>query len=291
MFDERGRITSRHNPIAKYVRSLSQRKNRDLTGCFLVEGIRLLEEAREASVKGGSRYVLEMVLFSPDALPSGRLNGFLYSLPEKVEIVPVSTSVMEFISDTSSSPGVMGVVRGPADPVEVEVGFLDNAPQGRLGRFVLILDTIRDPGNLGTLLRTAEAAGVSEVWMTAGTVDCFSPKVVRATMGSIFRVPVRTNVKPSQIAARLSNGVNVYGTARGRGKPFFATDFAGPLAVVLGSEAEGLGPQLETCVTEWVHIPMAGEVESLNVAVAGALVLFEIARQHRLLEHDFRVVL
>lgn len=281
----RGLITSRHNPLAKFVRSLAGKKAREQTGRFVVEGVRLLEEALEAALKPGSGFKLEVVLYAPSRLATDRGMALIHSLRRAgVEIVPAAEPVMEYISDTSSPAGVLGVVQHlfhePAGP-----------PDTASRPFVLVLDQIQDPGNLGSLLRTAEAAGVSEVWVLTGSADCFSPKVVRATMGSIFRLPLRLKVVPGELSDLSARGITVYGTARGRGESLFKTVFPRPLAVVLGSEAQGMSPELESRVDGWVHIPMAGEVESLNVAAAGALVLYEIARQHGLLEHDFRDVL
>ncbi|NPV93410.1 MAG: RNA methyltransferase [Firmicutes bacterium] len=283
MIEQRGSVTSRHNPLVKYVRSLAQKKNRELTGCFVVEGIRLLEEAARASSRSGV-FRIELLMYSTDAAVGERIGALIRELAGRgVETVAVTPAVMEYLSDTTSPSGILGVVR------RQETAGADEKPGP--DSFILILDAVQDPGNLGTLLRTAEAAGVSEVWTTPGTVDVLSPKVIRATMGSIFRVPVRTDVEPAQINRLLPGEARVYGAAGGRGTPYHRADYASPLAVVLGGEANGLSRRMEKEITDWVHIPMAGSVDSLNVAVAGALVLFEVARRHRLLEHDFRDVL
>jgi TrmH family RNA methyltransferase len=143
------------------------------------------------------------------------------------------------------------------------------------------LDCIQDPGNLGTLLRTAEAAGVTQVWLTKNTVDPFSPKVLRATMGSVFRVPIITEVEYSQVLELGQIGVALVATGVEMSKPYYQADFCQPLAIMLGNEGNGLANCLKTASMEMVSIPLAGEVESLNVAVAGAVLMFEVCRQRQ----------
>jgi len=132
---------------------------------------------------------------------------------------------------------------------------------------------------LGTLLRTAEAAGVAEVWLTRGTVDPFSAKVLRSTMGSIFRVPLTTEIDYVQVLELSQAGLKLVATEVGVSKPYYQADLAVPLAILLGNEGSGLDESLKLASQEVVNIPLAGEVESLNVAVAGAILLFEARRQ------------
>lgn len=162
-------------------------------------------------------------------------------------------------------------------PVVAVVGrTLASAGILRTASFVVVADRIADPGNLGTILRSAEASGAEAVVVTPGTVDPTNPKVVRASAGSIFRVPVVEDVSLSSLAdypfVRL-------GTSSHLGRDYSSTDLTRPVAIVVGNEAHGLEP--ESAVDEWITIPHAGTAESLNVAMAATVLCFEVARQRR----------
>jgi RNA methyltransferase, TrmH family len=145
---------------------------------------------------------------------------------------------------------------------------------------VLVLIDVADPGNAGALVRTAEAAGVGAVLVAGQAVDPYSPKCVRASAGSIFRLPtVVVPDAPAGLARLRRSGHRTVGTGAGRGSAVHDADLLPPLALVLGNEAHGLGDEVTPHIDEWIHVPMAGGVESLNVAATGAVVLFEAARQ------------
>ncbi|HLL50000.1 MAG TPA: RNA methyltransferase, partial [Thermomicrobiales bacterium] len=145
---------------------------------------------------------------------------------------------------------------------------------------VLVLDRLRDPGNLGTLLRAAAGAGVNAVYLSPATVDPWNPKVVRAGMGAHFRVPLLPLDTETQESLRERLPRRVISSAIAT-QPYDAVDWTGPTALVVGGEAEGVSPEMEAWGTEQVSIPLAHDVESLNAAVAGAVILFEAARQRR----------
>ena len=159
---------------------------------------------------------------------------------------------------------------------------LDEALDRAAGMPVLVLCAVADPGNAGTLLRMAEASGVGAVLFCDGSVDPFAPKCVRASAGSIFHVPVVSGGKPVQVLEAIGGrGVQRLGTDAHRGKPYDESDLTGPFALVLGNEAHGLPAEIAEQLDSWVHVPMAGDVESLNVAMAGSVICFEAARQRR----------
>jgi TrmH family RNA methyltransferase len=156
---------------------------------------------------------------------------------------------------------------------------LDRVP---LGVDIVVLAGVADPGNAGTLLRTAEAAGAGAVVFAGSTVDPYAPKVVRSSAGSVFRVPIAVEPDAAAALGRVSSGGRrLVGLAIDEGTVCDEADLGGGIAFVLGNESHGLPDDLIAHIDEWVHIPMAGRVESLNVATAGALVLFEAARQRR----------
>lgn len=272
------KITSRHNPLVKQVRLWARKPEKDASGetILVVEGVRLLEEGLRASQKPGSGFSLERVFFSEEAIKGEREESFLHAAREAgIELVKVTSAVMEYISQQTTSPGMLGVVRCR------NVGRENKGK--RTGSLLLILDGLQDPGNVGTLIRTAEAAEVDAVWLTMGTVHPFSPRVVKATMGSVFRVPLRWGVGEEDFNWLQEKGFKIIGTAAHKGKPFYAEEFSSFTALVLGNEAHGVSEKASQHITSWVHIPMGGEVDSLNVAVAGSLLLYEAFRQRRLL--------
>jgi TrmH family RNA methyltransferase len=145
--------------------------------------------------------------------------------------------------------------------------------------FVLVLDQVRDPGNLGTLLRTALAANVDAVVLVPGNVDAFAPKVVRSGMGAHFKLPI-ISMDWETIGARLA-GLSLFLADSGEGCAHVEAELNMPLALIIGGEAEGAGEQAFNLATQRVHIPMPGQAESLNAAVAGAILMFEVVRQRR----------
>jgi TrmH family RNA methyltransferase len=175
---------------------------------------------------------------------------------------------MDSVSETEASQGILAVVA------------VEQPQPAHALDFVLIADAVRDPGNLGTLLRTAEAAGVDAVLLATGTTDAFAPKVVRAGMGAHFRLPiyeVSWDEVRTQVAAYHWN---VY-AADMLGRSCWETEFRHPLALIIGGEAQGVSAAARQVASETVSIPMQGKAESLNAAVAGAVLLFEVARQGR----------
>ena len=251
-------IVSSQNTKVKLVRALAGRaKERREAGAFLAEGVRLVEEALLAG------WPIRFVLHSGET--SGRAQELLGSLRErKIEVDEIDSGLMQSLSDTETPQGVLAVLEEQALSFEDPLDFL------------LIPDLIRDPGNLGTLLRSADAAGVQAVLVPPETADAFSPKVVRAGMGAHFRLPIRA-MSWEQIKGYTS-GLKVY-LADANGASCWKADFKPPLALVVGGEAAGASmPARE--LAEWlVSIPMLGRTESLNAAVAGSVLMFEVLRQ------------
>ena len=181
--------------------------------------------------------------------------------------VPVHTlgpGVIERVATTKNPQPVLAVVRLHPPPSDLLVS----------ASFVVAVDQVADPGNLGTILRSAEAAGVDAVTLTEGTVDAYNPKVVRAAAGALFRVPVFDAVAPGDLRRF---GLRLIGTSSHHGVAYTDASFEGRLALVFGSEAHGLAD--DAPVDEWVRIPHGGRAESLNVAMAATLLTFEVARR------------
>jgi len=253
-------ITSKTNSKVKYARALSRRVVRHQQRRFLVEGVRLIEEMMEAGQKPALFFCTE------DGSSNPRAQAVVEALVSSGgEVLTVSDEVMRFLSDTETPQGILAVTAFP----EVEVTESD---------LILIVDGVRDPGNLGTILRTAQAAGVGLVVTLRGTVDVFSPKVVRGAMGAHFRLPMWWDRGWEEVEG-LFEHCQVLVAAPTGGDPYYQVDWTIPTALIVGSEAQGAGRKGRQLATGTVTIPMKGNVESLNVGVAASVMLFEAARQ------------
>jgi TrmH family RNA methyltransferase len=253
-------ITSKDNPTVKRIRSLQRsRKYRRQDHAFVVEGTRLLEEALRAGSK------LEYVLLTEDT--QLRESELLASLPDTLEPLLVSDRVLASCSDAVTPQGVLAVVSMPDKPLPEECDF------------ALVLDRVRDPGNLGTLLRTAHAAAVQAVLLTEGTVDPFNPKVVRAGMGAHFFLPI-VEASTAELEDLLA-GMQIWIADSSSGTSYNQVDWTLPTALVIGNEARGPSDEMLSMAAGSVHIPMPGPAESLNAAVAGAVLMFEIIQQRK----------
>ncbi len=255
-------ITSSQNPKIKLVRALSWNpKDRLDAGAFIAEGVRLIEEAFNANWP--FRFILHTEGLNP------RARALVLQLISKgVESELISESLLHTISETETSQGILAVLDYHLLSIQRPLDF------------VLIPDSVRDPGNLGTLLRTASAAGVQAVLVPPETTDPFAPKVVRAGMGAHFRLPIQAlsweEIQRFSESAKLA----VY-LADMNGASCWETDFRKPLALIVGGEAEGASNTARRLATARISIPMPGKAESLNAGVAGAVLMFEVVRQRK----------
>lgn len=253
-------ITSSHNPKIQQVRALLGRKQaREEARTFVVEGVRLAEEAMAAGCHP------TLVLYSGELSERGQavLHGFSNT---GAEIEEVSPGLLDSLSATETSQGVLAVCPMLELPLPERLDF------------VLIADQVRDPGNLGTLLRTAAAAGVQAVLLAPGTTDPFAPKVLRSGMGAHFRIPLRS-LSWDGILRLCKPVLQIYLAEASEGTPCWQLDLRCPLALVVGGEAEGATPEARRLVDACVTIPMPGKSESLNAAIAAGVLMFEIVRQ------------
>jgi RNA methyltransferase, TrmH family len=257
-------ITSLTNARIKEARRLQRRRDRHELGQLLLEGVRLVRDAVDAGVRP------VVVFYVPEAMVSSASGTALLEqlTALRVDLQPCSEPVFASLAETQTPQGIAAVVplpRSEAPP----------APS-----FTLILDRVRDPGNAGTLLRAAEAAGVELVIFGPDTVDPFNDKVVRAAMGAHFRLPLFTASDWTAVQTRLGLGQRLYLAEAEAPLDYDGVDWTAPAALVVGGEADGAGPAARAQATP-IAIPMVGGVESLNAGVAGAVILFEAARQRR----------
>jgi TrmH family RNA methyltransferase len=256
-------ITSSHNPKIQAVRELlGRRKERQQSGTFVVEGVRLAEEALQAG------WLPAWVLISPAISERGRALAANFAA-RGVEVEEISASLMESLSDTESAPGLLAVIPERELPLPAALDF------------VLVADAVRDPGNLGAILRSAAAAGVQATFLSPGTVDPFAPKVLRAGMGAQFRLPLRMCAWSLMREICKGHSMTLYLAEARQGTTLWQADLRQPLALVVGGEAEGASAEGREFVDKSISIPMPGKSESLNAAVAASILLFEVVRQRR----------
>lgn len=250
--------------IVKLQKSARERKKKQQ---FLVEGIKLTKEAGIYS-KLQKIYFMESVYEKV----SDSVDSEMMSLIEECEYEVVSDSVFKGMSDTVTPQGVLGLVKMPV--YSLEEMLLDSR------RSFLLLDDLRDPGNLGTIMRTAEGADMSGVILSKESVDLFNPKTVRSTMGAIFRVPFYYAEDLVTVIEMIkAKELPVYGTMMQGSERYDRLSYTNGAGIVVGNEANGISERVQAALTKGVRIPMGGKLESLNAAVAAGILMYESARQ------------
>jgi TrmH family RNA methyltransferase len=235
-------LTSPQNPLLKEVKRAAGRGTLTEDGFAIAEGPHLLEEAQQ------SRCEIKLVLAAESAS---------VQVPPHIRLIRVPSRLLDDIATTENSQGIIALVRPPGDPV--------TNPD-----LIVVLDAIQDPGNAGAIVRAGEAFGVSEAVFLKGSVSPWNPKCIRASAGSLFRIPVTSRSPDLPLVAAVAHG----------GQPLSQTDLSHPFALVIGSEAGGVRPELADRAIA-VTIPTTG-VESLNAAVAAGILLYEAQRQRKL---------
>jgi TrmH family RNA methyltransferase len=263
-----GYISSSANPRAKEWAKLLERKYREREGKFLLEGIHLVKEALDAE------WPLEIVAFDEG---SGVLDTFEEYLDGEQRDgpawIPVSPEIIAKCSETGTPQPIFAVAlkRPP---------MKESLFSGELGGLVAVLDGVQDPGNVGTILRSAAASGASAVVLGKGTADLYNPKTIRSTMGALFHVPVLEADLSSLLPEAGNHGITLIGTSLQSAQSCYDYDLNnGNVWLVFGNEGSGLSEQVSSLVDANVIIPMTGRSESLNVAMAATVLLFEAQRQ------------
>jgi RNA methyltransferase, TrmH family len=253
-------ITSLQNSKIKLVRALLGRaKERREAEAFVIEGVRLVEEA------ANSHWEFRLALYDESLSERGKAQ--VQRLTSRgIDVEMVSESLMKSLSETETPQGILAVLTDSRLPIPDSPNFL------------LIPDQIRDPGNLGTLLRTAAATGAQAVLIPPETTDAFAPKVVRAGMGAHFRLPIHSMTWGEITQMSKSANLQIF-LADMDGKSCWEMDLRQPLALIVGGEAEGAGEEARKLANQPISIPMMGKMESLNAGVAGSVLMFEVVRQ------------
>ena len=260
-------IESSSNARIKNITALMKKSRlRKETGFFIAEGPRMVFETPGE--------LLQEIYVAEGFAGDERWQSFCRGLPGTVEVISVSDTVMKSVSDTVTPQGVLAVVHKPL----YEIGDL----MGKKSPYLLVLERLQDPGNMGTILRTAEGAGVTGILMSADCVDIFSPKVVRATMGSLYRVPFFVSDDLIRdVSVLKGSGIRFFATHPTATESYCDMDYRPPTGFVIGNEGNGLSKELSDVCDEKITIPMEGQLESLNAAMATGILLYEGYRQRR----------
>ncbi len=260
-------IESAANGKIRSTAALHLRKERERRGEFVAEGIRLVETAV------ASDWPILFCLVTKEALSDIRVKKIIYILEQRNHPVYVTNpAVYKKAASTDTPQGIMVVMKKKT--TSLSSLNINGIP------LWVVADRIQDPGNAGTILRTADAAGCSAFITINGTVDIFSDKTVRASMGSLFHLPIVTQVPPSELISFINDcNISCFASALDKSAiPHFAAALNKPAAVIFGNEGNGISKELLDAVTR-IYIPMAGQAESLNVASAAAIILYEAFRQ------------
>ncbi|NLW22668.1 MAG: RNA methyltransferase [Tissierellia bacterium] len=259
-------ITSPSNPIIKEIKSLYRKKGRWDKKLFIVEGVKMVKECIDNS------YPLKYIIYSQDLFNIDGGKELFDSISSLQNLKCVPAKLFREISEMGTPQGILAIAKFRVNTMN-DINKEDNP-------FLLLLDGVQDPGNMGTIIRTADAFGIDGVVITKGCVDVYNPKVVRATMGSIFRVPIYHEEDGIKLIKEFKkNKIKTYSTSLKGEKYIQNVDFKEGGLLIIGNESKGVSETLESIADDLIKIPMAGGAESLNVAVASSIIMYEVMRQ------------
>ena len=252
-------IESKENTLFKYTKKLKERKYRTKENKYIIEGFRLVQEAFKAKCN------IEYLIVNENG--KDKLNDYLNEYMDNIKIYEMKNELFIQLVATENTQGIIAVVN------------INNSIDDIKGDFYLLCDKVQDPGNLGIIIRTAHAAGVSGIILTKGTVDIYNDKTIRSTMGSIFYTPIIYDNDLSFLNKLKSNDFSLVATSLEESKNFFDEDLSGKIILSVGNEGNGISDEIFSLADKKVKIPMPGGAESLNVGVATSIILFEKVRQ------------
>ena len=258
-------ITAKDNEKVKYTKSLLKTKNRTKESKFIIEGYRILTLAIECNAD------IEYVFINEDFENKEEYISFLETLKEKnMKIYKTTNKIFGDLVDTERTQGILGVVRFKQKNIEES---LDDD-----SKFVLVLDRIQDPGNMGTIIRTADAAGIDAIIALKGCVDIYNPKVIRSTMGSIFDMNVIHTTQDEAVRLLKLKNFDIVSSYLDTNNFYNSVEYNYKTALVIGNEANGINEELVSKSDVLVKIPIYGKAESLNAAISSAILMYEIKK-------------
>ena len=284
-------ISSKDNEIIKNIKKLKEKKYRDLENAYLIEGIKIVKEAIAENAK------IRQIIMCEDFTDNVELDkDTLYELARH-NLIYVTRNIMDSLSDVKTPQGIIGVVEKSKrfaeedndenkskNNIDAETNMLGNKtgiePKVDYTQDIIIaLDGVQDPGNLGTIIRTADSANLNQIIISKTSADPYNPKVVRSTMGAIFRVNIiETENIVEELKKAQENGFKVMVTALDSSESIYKTEF-NKKVIVIGNEANGVSKEVQIIADEKVKIPMLGKTESLNASVAAGIMIYEYVRR------------
>ena len=258
-------ITSKDNETIKHIRKLKEKKYRDEYGEYIVEGIKLINEAI------GEKQNVKTIIICDNCDKEAINQSSMYEVA-KLNCVYVDEKVFNTITEVKNPQGILAIIeRNNSNEQEAEIDYTQD--------IIVALDDIQDPGNLGTILRTVDSIGLNQILVSKGTADCYNPKVVRSTMGAIFRIKIiecedlKQTLKETQ-----KNNFKLVVSSLQTQNSLYDINFDKKV-IIIGNEANGVEPQIQKMADEKIKIPMLGKTESLNASVATGIILYEYVRQ------------
>ena len=255
-------ITSKDNELIKNIKKLKEKKYRDAMGKYIIEGAKLIEEAINEKAN------IETIVVCEDCMKEDTLCRKLVYEIAKENIVYVSSNVFNVITDVSNPQGILAVIK------RAEKNHSINYNED----VIIVLDNIQDPGNLGTILRTVDSANLKQIVVSEETADVFNSKVVRSTMGAIYRVNVvRSDDLVNDLIKMKENGFDIVVTALDTSDSVYDINYMKKV-IVIGNEANGVSKEIQEIADNKVKIPMLGKTESLNASVAAGIMIYEYVK-------------
>ena len=256
-------ITSKENETIKNIKKLKDKKFRDEAGLYIIEGIKMIEEAIEEKAS------IKKILICEECLTTGDLEQKILYEIAKYNCIYVNSKVYNFLTDVVAPQGIMAVVAKPSKDTEIDYSE----------DIILALDGIQDPGNLGTILRTADSVKLKQIIVTKNTADSYNPKVVRSTMGAILRIKIiETEDLAKTLKEAKKNKFKIVATSLDTNESIYDISY-NKKVIVIGNESNGVSKEIQELADNRVKIPMLGKTESLNASVATGIMLYEYVRQ------------
>ncbi len=295
-------LTSANNKRIKDLQKLSKKKYRKQFGLFVIEGFRFVESAIDKGVKikevyhssnfVSMSYADELIIQIGDDVETSaddmsKQQKLLSRLDDSVTIYEIADDLFQKISDTVSNQGILAVVE-MSENIDYEVTNTNELLDMQVPEISLIIDRVQDAGNLGTIIRTSESAGIKDIFILKGTVDLYSSKVLRSTMGAIFDINFHFVTQEQIIEYTKRNGINMIVTTPHTDKMYYDIELQNPIALVVGNEGNGVSDGLMSEADEKVKIPIFGRSESLNVSIATAIVMYDYAIAKKNIKKTFK---
>lgn len=256
-------ITSKDNEIVKSIKKLKDKKYRDEAGLYIIEGLKMVEEAIEEKAE------IQKIVICEECLKAGDLEQKVLYEIAKYNCIYVNAKVFNFLTDVVAPQGILAVIEKPSKDTRVQYDQ----------DIILALDGIQDPGNLGTILRTADSVNLKQIIVTRNTADAYNPKVVRSTMGAILRIKIiETDDLVKTLKETKKNKFKVVATSLDTNDSIYDIEY-NKKVIVIGNEANGVSKEIQELADNRVKIPMLGKTESLNASVATGIMLYEYVRQ------------